>query len=246
MKILFAPSEKKSQGGIDSKLTSDSFIFPELFPFRQDVINRYKSYIQSATKEQLEKLFGTKKQDVIDYYKSTIHKPQLLKAIQRYDGVAYEYLKYSNMNPKEQKYIDENVIIFSNLFGAIRAGDKGVFDYKLKQGEKIDSFALESFYKEKFSNSLDSYLKDEEILDLRAGFYEKFYKIDKPYHTMKFIKDGKVVSHFAKAYRGIVLKLLAQNNIDTIEQLLEIKIDNLTKIDINKSKLKTEIVYEIV
>ena len=27
-----------------------------------------------------------------------------------------------------------------------------------------------------FSKALDEYLKDEDIIDLRAGFYEKFYK----------------------------------------------------------------------
>ena len=97
-----------------------------------------------------------------------------------------------------------------------------------------------------FSKVLDEYLKDEDIIDLRAGFYEKFYKIEKPYTTMKFIKDGKVVSHWAKAYRGIILKLLAQNDIKTIDELMNMEVKNLKIEEIKKQKIKTEIVYSII
>ena len=137
------------------------------------------------------------------------------------------------------------LLIFSNLMGPILAGDMGLPDYKLKQNEKIGNFELEKFYNEKFSDSLDNYLKDDDIIDLRAGFYEKFYKINKPYTTMKFIKDGKVVSHWAKAYRGVILNLLAQNNIQTIEELMNMEIEDLSIEEIKKQKLKTEIIYNI-
>ncbi len=46
-------------------------------------------------------------------------------------------------------------------------------DYKLKQGEKIGDFALEGFYSRYFGEALENYLKDEEIIDLRAGYYEE-------------------------------------------------------------------------
>lgn len=245
MKILFSPSEAKFKGGIKSELNNNTFIFPELFNFRQEVINNYKNFIEQSDNQQLEKLFGTKKQDVIKYYKNNIHSYEMMKVIERYDGVAFDYLEYSKLTDTEQSYIDKNVIIFSNLFGPISAGDNGIPDYKLKQGEKLGSFALESFYKEHFSSALDEYLEDEDIIDLRAGFYEKFYKINKPYITMKFIKEGKVVSHWAKAYRGVILKLLAKNNVQTIDELMNMNIDGLSVFKIIENKNKKEIVYSI-
>ena len=96
-------------------------------------------------------------------------------------------------------------ILLIHLFSMLIV--KRIPDYKLKQGETFDNIKIEKFYNENFSSILDETLKDEDIIDLRAGFYEKFYKIKKPYTTMKFIKDGKVVSHWAKAYRGVILKL---------------------------------------
>ncbi|WP_226812733.1 peroxide stress protein YaaA [Aliarcobacter butzleri] len=118
-------------------------------------------------------------------------------------------------------------------------------EYKLKQGETFDNLKIEKFYCDSFSSKLDEFLKDEDVIDLRAGFYEKFYQIKKPYTTMKFIKDGKVVSHWAKAYRGIILRLLAQNNIQNIDQLMSMEIENLSIEEIKKQKLKTEIIYSI-
>lgn len=246
MKILFSPSETKFKGGENKKLNKNSFIFPELFDKRIEAINEYQKFIDNASKEELAKLFGTKKQDVIDYYKGTLLEKKLMKVIERYDGVAFDYLKYKELNDSEKEYIDKNVMIFSNLFGPVCAGDLGLPDYKLKQGEKLGELALEKFYNEKFKGAIDEYLANEEIIDLRAGFYEKFYKIKQPYTTMKFIKNGKVVSHWAKAYRGIILNKLAKNNIQTIEELMNLPIENLKINEIKKVKNKTEIVYDIL
>jgi cytoplasmic iron level regulating protein YaaA (DUF328/UPF0246 family) len=63
---------------------------------------------------------------------------------------------------------------------------------------------------------------------------------------MKFIKDGKVVSHWAKAYRGIILNTISKNNIKTIEELMNLEINNLSLSEVKEQKLKTEIVYNIV
>ena len=246
MKILFSPSEAKYKDGNDVKFTKESFIFPELFKYREEMINKYQFFINNASNDEIAKLIGTKKQDVIDYYSSDIFKRNTKKVIQRYDGVAYDYVKYDDLSNLEQKYIDENVIIFSNLFGPLLAGDTGLPDYKLKQGEKLDNLAVEVFYKEHFTKALDEYLEDEDVLDLRAGFYEKFYKMSKPYTTMKFIKDGKVVSHWAKAYRGIILNTISKNNIKTIEELMNLEVNNLSISEIKVQKLKTEIVYNII
>jgi len=216
MKILFSPSEAKKRGGEAKTIKSDSFIFPELFEKRFEIVKYYNDFINKASNKELIKLFGTKKQEVVDYYKGDLFSKEVMKIVQRYNGVAFDYLSYDKLDNKSQSYIDQNVMIFSNLFGPILAGDIGIPDYKLKQGKKINGLALEKFYNEYFTDAINKYLENEDIIDLRAGFYKKFYKINKPYTTMKFIKNGKVVSHWAKAYRGIVLRELAINNVETM------------------------------
>lgn len=245
MKILFSPSETKNSGGEEKQIDKNSFIFPELFEKRMEIINKYIEFVSNSSKEELIRIFGTKKEDVIEQYKKDISKTPTMKAILRYEGVAFDYLEYSNLSEKEKNYIDKNVLIFSNIFGPIASGDL-IPDYKLKQGETFANLKIEKFYNDNFSKQLDNYLENEDIIDLRAGFYEKFYKIEKPYTTMRFIKDGKVVSHWAKAYRGIILKLLAKNDIKNTDDLLKMEIENLKIEEIKKQKNKTEIVYSII
>ncbi|MDQ7042287.1 MAG: peroxide stress protein YaaA, partial [Sulfurimonas sp.] len=100
--------------------------------------------------------------------------------------------------------------------------------------------------KERFSYQLDLYLGSHDILDLRAGYYDKFYKNTKPYTTLKFLKGGKTVSHWAKAYRGIVLRECALHNITSLEEFMVLEIDGLVVKEIKTTKNKTEIIYDIV
>ena len=246
MKILFSPSEAKSDKSNTSIFQKTSLIFPELFEYRIEIFNKYKDFIQNEDNEKLAKLFGTKKQDIINHYKEEIKLSKGSKAINRYTGVAFKYLDYINLSTLEQKYIDNNVLIFSNLFGVFLAGDEGIPDYKLKQGEKINDFNIEKFYNQKFKDSLDNYLKNELILDLRAGFYEKFYKITQAYISMKFTKNNKTISHYSKLYRGLILNKIATSNINSIDDLLAMNMDNLEILEIKKSKLKQEIIYNII
>jgi len=245
MKILFSPSESKTSGGVDKRVQFDDFIFPNLSQKRLEVIDLYTSYINSASSDEVAKIFGIKDQELIDYYKADLLQKKTKKPIERYNGVAFTHLNYASLSPSEKKFIDENVIIFSNLFGPILAGGSGIPEYKLKQGEKIGDFKAEEFYLAHFSLAMDDYLLGEDIIDLRAGFYEKFYKIKQPYLTMKFVKNDKVVSHFAKAYRGLVLREIAKNELESIDDVIKLPIKNLAPREIKESKFKTEIVYEI-
>ncbi|WP_172199473.1 YaaA family protein [Campylobacter sp. RM16188] len=245
MKILFSPSEAKTAIKSMKFMNKDSFIFPNLYEKRMEILNAYNEFLKSASEDQILKLFGYKKSDECDDLREYIFKRSVIKAVLRYDGVAYKHLDYRNLDKDAQNFIDKNVLIFSNLYGGILAGDE-IAEYKLKQGEKINGLNIEKFYKDNFSKEIDAWIGDQAVLDLRAGFYEKFYDIKVPFATFKFIKDGKVVSHYAKAYRGIVLKEVAKKNIKTIEELGRITINNLMLIDIKKSGLKNEFSVEIL
>jgi len=246
MKILFSPSEAKHIGGNKERFDRDSFLFPELFEKRVEIITLYNDYMKQASNDAKMKILGTKKQSVVDHYSDDIFQRDTMKVVERYDGVAYDYLSYTDMGGTQKSYIDSSVIIFSNLFGPLYAGDRGLPDYKLKQGEKIGDIAPEQFYKRYFSDSLDELLHKEAYLDLRAGFYNKFYKPSSPYTTLKFIKNGKVVGHWAKAYRGVVLRKLAENHIDNIDEFTKMEIEGVVLKEIIHKKIHTEIIYDII
>ena len=243
MKILLAPSETKKSGG-ELSFNPSSLLFDTLASHRMKLLHTYVNVLQQGDMQVLAKMFGIKKEaDILKNKKDIIHE-LTMKAIERYTGVAFEYLGYSELDKVAQTYIDKHVIIFSNLFGPIRANDL-IPEYKLKQGEAVLDIKTEKFYNEHSAHLMEDYLKDEEILDLRAGFYDKFYKPTKPYTTLKFIKGGKVVSHWAKAYRGVVLREIAKSGVTTIDDFMKLPIEGLSIHEVQTKKNKTEIIYTI-
>jgi len=243
MKILFAPSEGKIKGG--NEIFNKSLLFFNSFS-RDKVLNRYTNFLKNASFDELSKLFGLKKEEEILQNKDIdIFREKTLKAIQKYDGVAYDYLSYNSLSTSSKEFIDENLIIFSNLFGPLLAKDKIPY-YRLAQGAKIDDFDIAKFYKQNFSKELDEFLKDEFIIDLRAKHYEKFYTIKKEHITCKFLKNGKVVSHWAKAYRGLILKELSIYKPQNEDEFASIEFENLKVKEIIQKAKSKEYIYEII
>jgi len=240
LKILFSPSEGKNSNGNSTKKD----IFGALRA-REEILQTYNEIILSQDEEAIKKLFGFKKFSECKPYICDIFNSPLLPAIERYKGVAYEYLKYRELQPEAQKFLQENTLIFSNLYGPLLGGDP-IANYKVKQGNNIATIAPEKFYKERFSYQIDLFLHSHEVLDLRAGYYDKFYKNTKSYTTLKFLKNGKTVSHWAKAYRGIVLREIAKHNIQSMQEFMQLEIKGLSVAEIKVIKNKTEIIYNII
>ena len=245
MKILFSPSEAKTAVSPNKFIGRNDFVFPNLYEKRCEILKIYNDFLQKATVEKISKLFGVKNLNDEPSLRESLFKKGTVKAVLRYDGVAYKHLDYRSLDSAPQGFIDKNTLIFSNLFGPVLAAD-ALPEYKLKQGERIDGLNLEEFYRQNFSGEIDEWLGDDDILDLRAEFYEKFYRIQKPFATFKFLKNDKVVSHYAKAYRGIVLRQVAQNGVKNFDELCKMDIENLRLIDVKKTGLKSEFLVQII
>jgi len=246
MYILFSPSEGKKLGGDHPPLDKDKLLFPELYDVRLSLLHKYNTLVLNGSTDDLQKLTGIKKEAEISKYKNDLFSTPTMPSLHRYDGVAYEYLDISSLSPDQVSYLYTQTIIFSNLFGPVLGGDL-IPSYKFKQGETLNKIFTEKVYKKDFSSSLDELLKDQLVLDLRAGFYEKFYALDQDFITMKFLKGGKSVSHWAKAYRGKVLQTLAKIQPKSKEELLNIQYDGLKFIESVPYKKKgTMLVYEVL
>ena len=244
LKILFSPSENKTIDGIDKSLDLSSLLFADKDGVRFKLIEKYNALMTSGNEDLVCALTGLKKYNDAKAFCKSIYDLPLAPAIERYVGVAFDYLSYTSLAEKEKLFARENTLIFSNLFGAISAGDN-IPTYKLKQGEKVDGINTASLYKKSFSKDLDELLKDKLIVDLRAGYYEKFYAPKSQVIGMKFLKNGKTVSHWAKAWRGLMLRSLAQVQPNTLEEIIDMQIEGVGLIDKIETKKKIELIYEI-
>jgi len=244
MKILLAPAETKKDGGKSPSYRNDNFYFKSFQDIRNKIVNEYEDLLKNSSIDELSSWFGLKNLKECEKYSKSILEKPTIKAIQRYTGVAFDALNYENLSLSEKKYCDEKVVLFSNLFGPLKASDL-IPDYKYKQGSNIPAIDTIKLYKENIKSTLDSYLEDE-IVDLRAGFYDKFYKPTAPTITYKFLKDGKVVSHWAKHYRGQIVKELSQNNIMNFKDLMNLEIKGLKLIEIQEKKNIKLLIMEII
>ena len=172
--------------------------------------------------------------------KTPILKRKAKKAILRYNGVAFSHLDYESLDDASKEWLDENLLIFSHLFGVLKANDKIPY-YTLKQGKK-PGFDIYKFYAPHIQKVLDEY--DDEYIDLRAKFYEKMFK-PKNSISFKFIKNNKVVSHFAKAYRGTLTRHIALHKPKNFEEVLKIDFEGIKIKEIIEKKGNKEIVCEI-
>ncbi|MHC3993610.1 YaaA family protein [Thiomicrolovo sp. ZZH C-3] len=240
---LFSPSEGKRAGGSSANLSEEHLLFG--LADRGPILDAYNRLVNGQDQDAVLALFGLKKAEDARAYIADLYSAPTLPAVERYDGVAYDYLDYPSLDAEAKAYLQERLIIFSNLFGPLRGGDR-IPTYKVKQGNSVDGIAPERYYKDAYNAALDDLIGDDEILDLRAGYYDKFFKPAKPVTTMKFMKEGKVVSHWAKAYRGTVLRHLAQHRYETIDALLASHIPGLACREILEKRGKREAVFDII
>ena len=105
MKVLLAPSEKKTKGG------SEEF-FSSFFEIQKEAIEKFDTFLQTNT-------------DTKNFCKdkTPILKRKAKKAILRYSGVAFSHLDYESLDDASKEWLDENLLIFSNLFGILKAND---------------------------------------------------------------------------------------------------------------------------
>ena len=244
MKILLAPSETKKPGG-DHPFQIETLLFEPLLPVRKSLLLTYMNLLQRGDTAELSHMFGLKKKADIAYHatKDLPHEPAML-AIERYTGVAFDYLDYPSLSFEGKHYLHDHLILHSNLFGFLRADDM-IPEYRLGQGKAVGEIFPEKLYREVGTHLMDDYLEGEDILDLRAGFYDKVYRPNHPYTVLKFLKEGKVVSHWAKAYRGLVLRAVAEAGTTNMEAFMKLPIQGLSITEIQSRKLRTEIIYTI-
>lgn len=235
MKILFSPSESKVILKKDSQRYALS---KEIASLHQ----QYLDFVQNADFEELQKIWGYKRLEDVIQTKMLSLEFCILPAIQCYRGVAYEALDFHSLQESEQEFLLDSVLIFSNLFGAVSAREKLPF-YKLKQGEGFRDFKSKDLYRLK-EESLDQLLENECVIDLRAEFYQKLYAIKTHHFTFEFLKNNKRISHYAKHYRGIVLREIAkERGIKNITQSLEAL--GLKYLQSKEGKNQTKLIFSI-
>ena len=151
-------------------------------------------------------------------------------AIFAFNGDVYEGLDVKTLDFKKIDFLQNNLRIISGLYGVLKPLDL-IQPYRLEMGTKISINGSSNLY-EYWSNDITKFLSDELLSSeflLNLASNEYFSVIDKSKINSEIIspifkdfKNGKlkIISFYAKKARGMMVRYVADNLIDSYDNLL--------------------------
>ncbi|ALQ34785.1 YaaA family protein [Fusobacterium hwasookii] len=227
MKIIFSPSKEMREENIfkNKKIEFTESKFKDKTNILIDILKEKSiSEIENIMKLKGELLNKTYK-DIQDY-----DKLKSIPAISMYYGVSFKELNLEDYSEKSLKYLKNNLLILSALYGVSLAFDL-LKKYRLDMTMSIIDKGLYNFWKKDINDYISNILsKDEVLLNLASGEFSKMIdskKISIINVDFKEEKDGiyKSVSTYSKKARGQFLNYLVKNQIDNLEDIKKIKLD---------------------
>lgn len=233
MKIIFSPSKEMREENIfkNKKIKFTESKFKDKTSILIKTLNKKSiDEIGNIMKLKGELLNNTYK-DIQNY-----DKLKYIPAISMYYGVSFKELELEDYSEKSLKYLENNLLILSALYGASLAFDL-LKKYRLDMTMSIIDKGLYDFWKKDINDYISNILnKGEILLNLASGEFSKLIdnkKIPMINIDFKEEKDGtyKSVSTYSKKARGKFLNYLVKNQISNLEEIVKIKLDgyNLNK-----------------
>ena len=148
--------------------------------------------------------------------------------------LTYQGTAFKNLNPQKwsndiAKYAQENLIIFSGLYGVLRPYDL-VENYRLEMGLKAgflkEAMTLYVYWEPSLMKYLKPILENKMVINLASNEYFKtiqtISKVAKVINCAFFDKSGKeykIIANYSKAARGSMASFIMAHKIKTINQL---------------------------
>ena len=227
MKIIFSPSKEMREENIfeNKKIEFTESKFKDKTNILIGILKEKSlSEIENIMKLKGELLNKTYK-DIQDY-----DKLKSIPAISMYYGVSFKELNLEDYSEKSLKYLKNNLLILSALYGVSLAFDL-LKKYRLDMTMSIIDKGLYNFWKKDINDYISNILsKDEVLLNLASGEFSKLIdnkKISMINIDFKEEKDGayKSVSTYSKKARGQFLNYLIKNQITNLEDIKKVKLD---------------------
>jgi len=197
MLIVLPPSETKAPGGSGPALDLEGLSFPTLTPVRSALIDELSGL---EVTDAMAVLGISEKLRPEAEANRELRTSPTMPALHRYTGVLFDALSA----PTLPELAWDRLAVGSALFGVVRAGDL-IPRYRLSGGTKLDERTMRSRWGRLITEAL---AEEDFVVDLRSGAYQQLGRVPGAV-TVRVEKDGKVVSHFNKHYKGELARVLA-------------------------------------
>ena len=227
MKIIISPAKKM-------RVDNDTFV-PLSKPAFLDKTEKIKEALTKMELPVLQKLWECNDEIAELNFKRLQNmnlERNLTPAVFAYDGLQYHHIAPNVLDEAALDYLQMNLRILSGFYGILRAFD-GVVPYRLEMQARLACDGYKNLYA--FWNSMlyDELTKDDgEVLNLASKEYSKavepFVKNGVRFVTCVFgtyVKGKlKVKATEAKMARGEMVRLCAENNVQSVD---EVKVYNV-------------------
>ena len=227
MKIIISPAKKM-------RVDNDTFV-PLSKPAFLDKTLKIKDELTKMELPALQKLWECNDEIAelnFNRLRNMNLERNLTPAVFAYDGLQYQHIAPNVLDEAALNYLQKNLKILSGFYGILRAFD-GVVPYRLEMQARLACDGYKNLYA--FWNSLlyDELAKDDgEVLNLASKEYSKavepFVKNGVRFVTCVFgtyVKGKlKVKATEAKMARGEMVRLCAENNVQSVD---EVKVYNV-------------------
>ncbi|WP_299061800.1 peroxide stress protein YaaA [uncultured Polaribacter sp.] len=157
------------------------------------------------------------------------------QAIYSFTGAVFQGIDVNSLSEEKIPLLQENLRILSGLYGLLKPLDL-IQPYRLEMGTRLKVGKTENLYKfwnEELAISLNEELKDDELLvNLASTEYfkalpKKTLKVPMITPIFKDFKNGeyKIVMTYAKKARGLMVRYIIDNNVNTIDGLKGFNVD---------------------
>ncbi|HET6733779.1 peroxide stress protein YaaA [Mycobacterium sp.] len=212
MIVLLPPSETKRVGGDGPPLRLERLSSPELGPLRAALIDELTEL--AADRPACRRALGiSAAQDTEIERNAALRSAPTLPAINRYTGVLYDALDVESVRGAAAGRARARLAVGSALFGLLRAEDP-VPAYRLSATSKLPGRpTLAARWRPLLEPALARMADSELVVDLRSGSYAALGRVPNAVHVEVLAEhsDGSrsVVSHFNKAHKGRLARVLA-------------------------------------
>ena len=225
MLILLPPSETKRDGGSTANpLDLAALSFPELTAPRKRALSALRTISRSVAASTAALGLGLTQRFEIDRNRA-VSVSATLPAIERYTGVLYDAIDVGSLDRAARRFLGQNVVIHSALFGLVRADDP-LPAYRFSHDTRLPGTSVTRIWREANAAALSA--ATGLVLDLRSESYVHLGPAPAGSHFLRVVtSDGtgakRALNHFNKHAKGELVRRLAQSGrvIESVAELLE-------------------------
>jgi cytoplasmic iron level regulating protein YaaA (DUF328/UPF0246 family) len=212
MLVLLPPSEGKASEGTGPELDLRRLSLPELAEGRESVLDALITLCGSPDKASEVLGLGPTQAAEVETNRH-LRTASTLPASDLFTGVLFDHLDLASLPPSQRRRATDCFLVFSGLFGVLRLDDR-VPPHRLSMGVTLPGIGgLASYWRRALTPTLDALAADQLVVDLRSTPYTNAWKppADRTVAVRVVTPDGRTVSHFNKATKGLVARAIAQS-----------------------------------